>query len=180
MLREERVLQDKLWLIRHKMQDRAEELDTRLFHEGVRSDNRRFDRVMELCRAEYAEAHPEEREAELAAAEAVAAARVTPDQITGTGSWQQIVAWVSRNLYRREPDPQTCPDPRAWLLWMEYRGDPKAFVREFLSKSFKGEDAASNDRFTDDGRSVLKLLGRIRNARDEAIRRSRERAAAAG
>jgi len=96
-------------------------------------------------------------------------ARVTPDQIERRGTLEEIVRWVATNIHSDLPDPETCPDPEAWMLWEAYKGNPSRFVENVWSKVRLGKDAiGAQERMSDDGRAVLKLIDRVERARDAA------------
>lgn len=117
--------------------------------------------------APAAEFTPEEVQAAVAAkaSESSVAPRfsdVTPDQITRTGTLEEIVRWVGSNIRNERPDKDTCPDPEAWMLWEAYKGNPSRFVEQIWSKVRLGKDAlGSQERMNDDGRAVVQLVDRL-------------------
>ena len=92
---------------------------------------------------------------------------LAPDGLAGKeGSEVDIIRWVARNIDNPETSPSDCPDPFAWTLLRQCRGNP-AFVGWFTEKLWaklipaKSQLVDDNDDGPMDGTPAVEVLMKI-------------------
>ncbi len=99
---------------------------------------------------------------------------LAPPGLAGKKAGEQaIVRWVSRNIDTADPDPEECPDPFAWTLLRQCRGDA-TFLSFFIEKLWvklipSRSQLDTRTTATLDGQPTLELIARIQGIRDEAM-----------
>ena len=79
------------------------------------------------------------------------------------------MAWVYEHL-GKSPKKKDCPSHGAWVMYQEAKKDPAKFIEKFVSLYGKPKDDDAGAALAeDDGRKQIAILGRIQEARKNAI-----------
>jgi hypothetical protein len=100
---------------------------------------------------------------------------VAPKALFGkNGSELEIIRWVARNIDCPKPNPKDCPDPFAWTLLRNCRGNmafQTFFIEKLWSKLLQGKSALEEeDQSIDiDGSKTLDVISAIQELSDKHL-----------